>query len=333
MKENTRYLFSEGMIERRDDSLLFKTSENNHYLPIKNLKEIYLLNDCTITSKAISLAGKQGILIHFFDYYGNYSGTFYPKEYLLSGNLTLKQVEYFQQNRLNIAKAIVSGISKNIHFILYHYYRHSKIELKNTLDFLKKDIPNLLNRATSINQILMIEGKIWSLFYESFEEFLPHDFLMNKRVRRPPDNPMNALISFGNSILYSKTITQIYHTHLNQTISFLHSPSESRFSLCLDLCEVFKPIIVFRTIFYCINNKKIQVSKHFDKDLNYCILNEKGKRIFLEELDNRFNDTIEHKKLKRKISYKELIRLDGYKLIKTFLEDKDFVPFSIEKGE
>jgi len=103
--------------------------------------------------------------------------------------------------------------------------------------------------------------------------------------------------------------------------------------LCLDLCEVFKPIIVFRTIFYCINNKKIQVAKHFDKDLNYCILNEKGKRIFLEELDNRFNDTIEHKKLKRKISYKELIRLDGYKLIKTFLEDKDFVPFSIEKGE
>lgn len=65
---------------------------------------------------------------------------------------------------------------------------------------------------------------------------------MSKRVKRPPDNPINALISFGNSLLYSKTITQIYHTHLNQSISFLHEPSEGRFSLSLDLAEAFNCI-------------------------------------------------------------------------------------------
>ena len=87
---------------------------------------------------------------------------------------------------------------------------------------------------------------------------------MNKRVKRPPDNPINALISFGNTLLYTKTISAIYQTHLNQSISFLHEPTEQRFSLSLDLSEVFKPIIVFKTIFELVNTKRLTVEKHFD---------------------------------------------------------------------
>ncbi len=79
---------------------------------------------------------------------------------------------------------------------------------------------------------------------------------MNKRVKRPPDNPINALVSFGNTLLYTKTISSIYETHLNQTISFLHSPREGRFSLSLDISEAFKPIIVFKTIFDLVGKKK-----------------------------------------------------------------------------
>ena len=60
-------------------------------------------------------------------------------------------------------------------------------------------------------------------------DFLPEDFVMNKRVKRPPDNPINALISYGNTLLYTKTISAIYQTHLDQRISFLHEPSEGRF--------------------------------------------------------------------------------------------------------
>ena len=142
---------------------------------------------------------------------------------------------------------------------------------------------------------------------------------------------MNALISFGNSILYTKTISQIYNTHLNQSISFLHEPSEGRLSLSLDLSEVFKPIIVFKTIFDVVNNKKIQVTKHFKKELNYCVLNENGRKIFLQELEGRMENVFVHKKLNRKVSYKTAIKLDGYKLIKFIMEDKEFRPFSLRE--
>ena len=162
---------------------------------------------------------------------------------------------------------------------------------------------------------------------------MPEDFIINKRVKRPPDNPMNAMISFGNTLLYTKTISQIYNTHLEQSISFLHEPSEARFSLSLDLSEVFKPIIVFKTIFDLVNNKKIKVEKHFEEKLNYSLLNEEGKKIFIEAFENRINQTFEHPKLKRKITYKQAIRLDGYKLIKYIIEDKEFIPFDLEKKE
>jgi CRISPR-associated protein Cas1 len=154
---------------------------------------------------------------------------------------------------------------------------------------------------------------------------------MNKRVKRPPDNPINALISFGNTLLYTKTISAIYRTHLDQRISYLHEPAERRFSLSLDLSEVFKPVIVYRTIFDLVNNRRLQVAKHFDKKVNYCLLNEEGRNIFIEAFEARLESVFVHPKLKRKITYRTAIKLDCYKLIKNIMEDKEFVPFSLKE--
>ena len=330
MKEESKYIFSKGDMKREDFSIKFRNDKGNFYLPIEKVKELYCFNEITLSTKLLDIIAKAGIVVHFFDYYGNYVGTFYPKESLVSGNLTVKQALKYTDGRLAIAKAIVKGIAENIHFILYHYYRHGIKELKYLLDFYKKDVSRLLEKAKEIKQVLSVEGKIWAEFYNSFKYFLPKDFIMNKRVKRPPDNPINALISFGNTLLYTKTISQIYNTHLNQTISFLHEPSEARFSLSLDLSEVFKPIIVFKTIFELVNNKKIKVEDHFEKEYNYALLNEKGKKIFISAFEDRINQTFMHTKLNRKVSYLHAIKLDGYKLIKNILENQNFIPFNME---
>ena len=328
MENQAKYIFSKGDLMQKDFSIDFKTDKGHAYVPIKNIKELYLFQECTLTTKLIELLGKNGIIVHFYDYYGNYTGTFYPKEQLFSGDLTVKQSLMYVNDRLKIARAIVNGIAINIHQVLYHYYRHDVKELKDFLDYLKDDVPKLIEKTQNINQVMFIEGTIWNKFYDSFKYFLHEDFVINKRVRRPPDNPANALISFGNSMLYNKTITQIYNTHLNQSISFLHEPSEKRFSLSLDLSEVFKPIIVFKTIFDLVNNKRIKVEKHFMKNLNYASLNEEGKKVFITAFDERLNSSFQHPVLKRKISYKQAIKIDGYKLIKTIIEEKEFVPFN-----
>lgn len=328
---STKYLMSMGELRRKDNSLVFQNDKGNFYLPVEAIREIYCMNEISINTKLLEFLSKAGITVHFFNYYGQYSGSFYPKEYLVSGNLTIKQAEAFINHRMVIAKAFVKGIADNVYEVLYHYYRHGKKEVKDTIDWISTEVPKWLEKDIDIKQLLFVEGEIWQRFYSNFKYFLPEHFEMNKRVKRPPDNPINAMISFGNSLLYAKTVTQIYNTHLNQTISFLHEPSEGRFSLSLDLCEVFKPVIVYKTIFEVINNRKIQENKHFDKKLKYCLLNEEGKKIFVQALEDRFESAFQHEKLKRKVTYRTAIKLDAYKLIKFIMEDKEFKPFSLKE--
>lgn len=329
-KNHTRYIFSMGELKRKDNSIAFKNEKGNFYIPVQDTREVYCMNEVSFNTKFLDFISKAGITLHLFNYNGNYSGTFYPKEQLISGDLCIKQALCFIENRLNIAKSIVLAIADNIYETLYHYYRHDKKELKPTLDWLKEQPKKFLQKNLTIEQILFIEGQIWNKFYDSFKYFLAEDFLMNKRVKRPPDNPMNALVSFGNTLLYTKTISAIYTTHLNQSISFLHSPQEGRFSLCLDLSEAFKPVVVFKTIFDLVGRRQLQVEKHFDKSLNYALLNDEGKKIFIDAFETRLNETFLHPKLKRKVTYKHCLKLEGYKLIKYIVEKKEFVPFRLK---
>ncbi|PLY15585.1 MAG: type I-B CRISPR-associated endonuclease Cas1 [Sulfurimonas sp.] len=330
-KNHTRYIFSMGELKRKDNSIAFSNEKGHFYIPVEDTRELYCLNEVSFNTKFLDFISRARITMHLFNYHGNYSGTFYPKDSYISGDLSIKQSFAFMENRLIVAKSIVLAISQNIHEVLYHYYRHDKKELKSTLDWLKNEVPKFLSKELSIKQIMFVEGQIWMRFYESFKHFLPENFVMNKRVKRPPDNPINALVSFGNTLLYTKTISAIYHTHLNQSISFLHSPREGRFSLSLDLSEAFKPIIVFKTIFDLVGRKQLQVTKHFDKNLNYALLNEEGKKIFINAFEERINETFLHPKLKRKVTYKQCLKLDGYKLIKFIVEGREFTPFLLKE--
>lgn len=329
---STKCIASMGELSRKDNSLCFKNEKKHVYIPVENVKEIYCFNEVSINSKLLGFLAQKNIVVHFFNYYGKYSGTFYPRERYLSGKLIIKQVETFNKDRLTIAKAIVKGIGINIYEVLYHYYKHDKKEVKEILDWIRSQFYPAVDKVESISALMAFEGDLWLRFYSSFKYFLLEDFIMNRRVKRPPDNPINALISFGNTLLYTKTISTIYRTHLDQRISFLHEPSAGRFSLSLDMSEVFKPVIVFKTIFDLVNNKKLKVENHFDKKMNYCLLNEEGRNIFLTAFQKRMEMIITHPKLKKKTSYQSMLKLDCYKLIKFITEGKEFIPYSLKVG-
>jgi len=178
----------------------------------------------------------------------------------------------------------------------------------------------------SIQELMGYEGRMRAAYYRSFSEILNMDIDFKKRVRRPPDNMINALISFGNAMVYTTCLCEIYRTQLNPTISFLHEPGERRFSLSLDLAEIFKPLLADRTIFKLLNTRMLN-EKHFDQKLNSCYLDEKGRKIFVKEFDERLKTTIFHRTLKRKVSYRRLIRLECYKLIKHLTGERQYKGF------
>ena len=299
---STRYIMSMGELTRKDNSLCFRKNGKNVYIPVENTKEIFCFNEVSINTKLLDFLSQNNIIVHFFNYYGGYSGTYYPRDHYLSGKLLVKQVGKYNDDRMSIARPIVRGIGLNIYELLYHYYKHDKKDVKETIDWIKSDFLKSVEQAEDVKELMAYEGEVWMRFYDNFRYFLPDDFVMNKRVKRPPDNPINALISFGNTLLYTKTISAIYQTHLDQRISFLHEPSEGRFSLSLD------------------------------KNVNYCIFNVDGRKIFVQAFEDRMESVFTHPVLKRKVSYRTALKLDCYKLIKSILEGKDFVPFSLKEG-
>jgi len=173
-----------------------------------------------------------------------------------------------------------------------------------------------------------IEGQVRQVYYQCFTKIITQEVEFEKRVRRPPDNMINTLISFGNSLLYTTTLGEIYKTQLNPTISFLHEPGYRRYSLALDVSEVFKPILVDRIIFRILNKNMVS-EKDFEQDLNYCYMKEKARKIFVKEYDEQLSKTIKHRTLNRHISYRHLIRLECYKLIKYIIEKKKYESFKI----
>lgn len=289
---------------------------------------IFALGSMTFSSGVVSYLAKKGVPIHFFNYYGFYEASLYPRETLVSGDVLVRQAGHYLDldKRLVLAKEFVRGCGENCLKNL-SYYSRTQEDLTVEINRIKGGLGKLDSKVL-IEEVLSVEGGVWNTYYHCFDRILPERFRFEKRSRRPPENRVNALISFGNSLLYSTVLTEIYNTQLNPTISFLHEPSDRRFSLSLDLAEVFKPLLVDRTIFKLLNKGMLSESD-FRSDLNYCLLDDKGKRIFLREWDDRLNTTIKHRKLGRKVSYRRLIRLECYKLIKHLLGEQKYNAFRI----
>lgn len=323
------YILSDGNLRRKDNNIIIKNLNGE----TKNLKaeitdEIYLFGEVDLNTKLLNFSSQKGIIIHIYNYYGFYSGSFYPRESNISGYLLTKQVLEYEnkEKRLIIAKEIISTSAYNIYRNL-RYYNGRGIELKDDLRDIK-ELSKKIEKTKNINELMGIEGNIRKKYYKTWNMIIKQDINFEKRVKRPPDNMINTLISFVNSLIYTTVLSEIYKTQLNPTISYLHEPGTKRFSLCLDISEVFKPIIGDRMIFSLLNKNQI-TENDFEQESNYLSIKESGTKKILMEYDKRLKNTIFHKNLERDVSYRYLIRLECYKLIKHLIGEKNYNGFKI----
>lgn len=318
------YVFKSGRLRRHENTVEFEISGGEKKsLPLNDIYCIHLFGEIDLNTKLIVFLNQNGIPLHFYNYYGYYSGSFYPREKLLSGFLIVKQVEHYldPQKRLAIAKELVDTAIHNILANLEHYKKSGK-DVTHFIDKIKDEHAGI-EKVSSIAELMGIEGRSRDIYYSSFGSFLREGFEFDKRTKMPPQNMLNSLISFGNSLMYASVLTEIYHTQLTPTVSYLHQPGERRYSLALDISEVFKPIIVDRVIFNLINNRIIK-QEYFLEELNYTYLNEEGRRAFLAEYQKKLDTTINNTRLKRNISYQRLIRIECFKLVKHILGEKAY---------
>jgi CRISPR-associated protein Cas1 len=300
------------------------------YIPIHSINDIHIFSEVNINKKFIDFISQNKIPIHFYNYYGYYEGTYYPREFYNSGYIVLKQAEYYLNNekRLYLAKSILSGAILNSIKVL-NYYNRRNVDLNEDINNIES-IFSKIKETNEIDKLLGLEGNYKIIYYKSFNKIIKNEnFLFEKRTKRPPTDFLNALISFGNSYLYAVCLSEIYKTNLDPRIGFLHSVTFRRFSLNLDIAEIFRPILVDRAIFNLINKKVINTTD-FNEDVGICYLNEDGKKKFLSLLEEKLSTTIKLKKLNRNVSFRSIIRLELFKIQKHLISDEEYSPFVIE---
>ncbi len=342
------YLTKPGRLKRKDNTLSFEllnipeentlaeeesphfgymNPDKKHALPIESVDAIYIFSEMTLNSKLINFLGQKKIPVHFFNYYGNHSNTLLPHAEQLSGNLVIKQAEAYQSSKRTVfCRQLLDATFHNILSVMHYYHRkrgclESEI---NEIKALQKDLPKYSNAS----ELMGIEGNVRRIYYDSWEKWMGNIAKNFKRVYHPPNNPLNALISFLNSLLYTTCVSEMYRTALYPGISYLHTPQTRRYSLALDLVEPFKPLIVDRLIFSLLSRNEI-TDKDFRKHANGILMTDEARRKVLESWDKQLRKTIHYPPLKRSVSYRRLLRLDCYKLIKFLIEDQEFTPYRI----
>jgi CRISPR-associated protein Cas1 len=324
------YIFRSGTLSRQDNTLMLNVVdeagfENKVPIPVEDVDSIFVFGELNLNTKLLNFLNQHNIMVHIFNYYGFYSGTFYPREFLNAGDVIVRQSEHYldPQKRIELAREFVFGAAYGIIQNLKRY----KEKCSEPLERIESLFENIYNQP-DIPSLMAIEGNIREIYYRAFPLIINQPIEFEKRVKHPPDNMMNAFISFMNSLVYTAVLKEIYRTQLNPTVSFLHEPSYRRFSLALDVAEIFKPIFADRIIFSLMNNNKI-TEKHFDKDLNYAYLLESGRKIVVQEFDEKMNTTVHHKQLQRNVSYRRIIRLELYKIVKHIIGEEKYKAFRI----
>jgi len=324
MKETLYILKSNVELKKRNDTLecVIPNPEgrNEHIkIPVSRLNSIETYGNITVSVPLLKLCNDLKLPCYINSFYGSPIGVFMPAQQQPSV-VKLMQYESFRNKdrKLHIAKALVMKAGINRLKMIRKYDKRQEYA-----DYFEKmnEWMEKIRNTDSVKSLRGIEGNIMKWYFKAFRKMLYH-LPFDKRSTQPPKDEGNAILSFGNVVLYNKVDYIVYRASLDQQIGFLHEPHENRASLSLDISEIFRPLLVDNLILR-LDHKGTLLPQHFDKDEFKCYLSKKGKEIWLREWKTYLRSSFRYIPLKRHISVEEAIKIECYNLIKYLSGEKN----------
>lgn len=319
------YLYKSGQLLCKDYSLILKDKKDYvSYIPIEQIDTLICFGEISINKRTLSLLNKHNIVILFFNFYGQYIGRFTPKQYL-DGKILINQIHIFENEtiRYHIARTMIISSLKNC-LALLKYYNKKQFPLLDNIIEIESIIKECNNK--SVTELLLLEAQAKKIYFNSFDiipEKEKYHFI--KRTKNPPLNEINALLSYGYSLLYANYISVIDRSRLYSQISFVHSLTKCSESLQFDLADILKPVLIDRLVLSLCRHKSLK-DEYFDYKKDSCYLNKKGVKFFVEKYENYLLKTI---KINNKYySYRNLISREVH-LLSNYIanESNDYKPY------
>ena len=326
MTKPNHHVFSDGRLERHEDTLRIDLLDGGkEHLPVESVDALYLHGQIEFNTRALGLLNEHAVPVHVFGWKDYYNGSYLPKRSQTSGNTVVEQVLAYDDNsrRMRIATDIIAASIHNMR-INVQYYDGRRGSFGDAVGRLRE----LKQRAAEVDDVQTLRGveaTARKAYYRCFDEILREPFELTRREYNPPTNEANALVSFLNGMVYATCVSAIRKTALDPTVGYVHEPGERRYTLSLDIADIFKPILADRVAFRVVNRQQLTIDE-FESELDGCLLTEAGRKVVLEEFEKTLDETIEHPRLNRKVSYKTLVQTDVYSLKKHVLTGEPYRP-------
>jgi len=327
---STLYLIEQGAKLKKESKKIVIEKEGKILLELPDFKleKIFIFGNIQISTQAMKFLLNSGIDTSFFNINGKFIGKLMPVE---SKNIFLRiaQFEKYKSDefKINISKKFIEGKIRNARTYLLKFQRnHPEVDFSQSIENLSDNLDEL-KRKNSIGSVLGLEGRASAIYFECFGKMILKNFEFDKRIPRPPRDPINSLLSFGYSILTSEIFSVLSASGLDPYLGFLHSVEYGRPALALDLIEEFRQPIIDRLVIEMINKEIIKVDA-FKEEKGQVLLKEESIRAFLDQYERRIR-TIQNTEEGEK-NYREIINIQIRKLSKTIQEDKEYTPFEIK---
>lgn len=322
------------------------TEKHKVRVPLIKVDQVVVYGDSTITSPALLALLENRAEVCFLSHYGRFCGRLSP---VFSKNslIRLEQHRFHSDagRSLALAKEFVVGKLSNMRTLLLRANRKLEEEevekaaasikgVMHQVKALKGDgqgpaDPSVPQAGTAWGTLLGLEGSGTAFYFGAWGRLLKQDLGFKGRAKRPPKDPINALLSYGYVLLMSNVASAINLVGLDPYIGYLHSSQYGKPALALDLMEEFRSVIVDSVVLTLINNHIIQWSD-FVEEMGAYRLTDRGRKTFLTKFEERLNTPIRHPVFKYKATYRKCLELQVRLLAKCLTgEIPDYSPFVV----
>lgn len=338
--------------EKQKDGAIFSPARKER-IPLVKVDDVVVLGEVTLTASALHLLLERNIEITFLSHYGKFKGRLSPP---FSKNALLRMAQYRAHNdmtrRCELARRFVIGKLSNQRTILQRYYRRRQdIEVSQAIDQLAVLIHNLAtlslqetqpvqalasgdNRieGTPLEVILGMEGAGSAVYFQRFGKLIIEQKLwpFANRIKRPPTDPVNSLLSFGYSLLTNQVASALQLVGFDHFVGYLHSSFYGRPSFALDLIEEFRPVIVDSVVLTLLNNRMLTPGD-FVVELGAYRMKQERRKVFFTKFEERLNEEVIHPIFGYKATYRRCIELQARLVAKCLTGEIDeYPPFFIK---
>lgn len=322
------------------------TEKRSVRVPLIKIDQVVVQGDSTVTTPALLALLEQRADVCFCTYYGQFRGRL-AAGFSKNSLIRLEQHRWHNdpERSLALARLLVQGKLANQRTLLLRTNRKREDasvakaagDIKGVLDQAAQVRraegetidPRTPQAGTAWGTLLGLEGAAAAFYFDAFQRLLQQDLGFRGRKKRPPTDPVNALLSYGYTLLMNKVASAVQLVGLEPYVGFLHSSQYGKPALALDLMEEFRPIVVDSVVLTLVNNRILQAND-FRKEFGVYWLKDGARKTFLSKFEERLNTEIKHPTFDYKTTYRKSLELQVRLLAKTLTgEVPEYRPFVV----